>query len=442
MIFRVIVFVVTALFIAYAASWLSNQEGVTDITWLGYRAQVNSSMVVVLVVALCVSAILVDRIVRTLVRWPSLFSAGWQARRRAKGELALSLGFVALAAGDNRAAVKQARRAEKLLDKGTLTDLLVAQSSYANGDKKAADRYFKKLANEKQTAYFGQLGLMRLHQHDSTTGLSTLAYQAAEKAFALEPTSAEAAQLILRKALEDSQWSKAIDCLKVYLNQSGGQSELEVAKARDLFVRLSLKLAEISYENDDLKQAINSLNEALSERADFIPAGTFLVKILLEKGDKKAAKKTALKVFLRAPHLSSLEAMRDTRDDNDGQFISYATKQAQQSDRPNDGLLAVAQFALRAGIWASASQLIEQITDSYVRHNEYYLAKADIAKGLEDEEGRQDALQQAANAPRAGNWHCLQCNDSRQSYQFDCVQCGVPGQMAWQQPAAMITSAN
>ena len=274
MIFRVIVFVVTALFIAYAASWLSNQEGVTDITWLGYRAQVNSSMVVVLIVALCVSAILVDRIVRALVRWPSLFSAGWQARRRAK-ELALSLGFVALAAGDNRAAVKQARRAEKLLDKGTLTDLLAAQSSYANGDKKAADRYFKKLANEKQTAYFGQLGLMRLHQQDSTTGLSTLAYQAAEKTFALEPTSAEAAQLILRKALEDSQWSKAIDCLKVYLNQSGGQSELEVAKARDLFVRLSLKLAEISYENDDLKQAINSLNEALSERADFIPAGIF-----------------------------------------------------------------------------------------------------------------------------------------------------------------------
>ena len=90
-------------------------------------------------------------------------------------------------------------------------------------------------------------------------------------------------------------------------------------------------------------------------------------------------------MFLRAPHLSSLDAMRDTRDDNDGQFISYATKQAQQSDRPNDGLLAVAQFALRAGIWASASQLIEQITDSYVRHNEYYLAKADIAKGLEDE---------------------------------------------------------
>ena len=97
MMFRVLFFVITALFIAFAASWLSAQDGVTSITWLGYQAEVESSALVVAIALLCVAGIIIDRLVRALVRWPSLMSAGWQMRRRAKGENALSLGFVALA---------------------------------------------------------------------------------------------------------------------------------------------------------------------------------------------------------------------------------------------------------------------------------------------------------------------------------------------------------
>ncbi len=159
MMFRVLFFVIAALFIAFAASWLSAQDGVTSITWLGYHAEVESSALVVAIALLCVAGIIIDRLVRALVRWPSLMSAGWQMRRRAKGENALSLGFVALAAGDHRAAHKQARRAEKLLDKGILTDLLVAQSSYASGDSKAASRYFKKLASDPKQPISDSLAL-------------------------------------------------------------------------------------------------------------------------------------------------------------------------------------------------------------------------------------------------------------------------------------------
>ena len=71
-------------------------------------------MAVVLITILCVSVIVIDRMVRALFRWPSLFSAGWQARRRQKGELALSLGFVALAAGDHKAAVNKQDVLEKV----------------------------------------------------------------------------------------------------------------------------------------------------------------------------------------------------------------------------------------------------------------------------------------------------------------------------------------
>ena len=152
------------------------------------------------------------------------------------------------------------------------------QSSYANGDAKAAGRYFKKLAGEKQTAYFGQLGLMRLHQQDSQNSqnaLPSLAYQAAEKAFALDPTSAEAAQSHLQKALLDRHWRKALDCLVVYVNHAGGQSESEIKKAGDLHARLCLQIAQEAAENGEITNALSYSEQALAERPNFCASLSF-----------------------------------------------------------------------------------------------------------------------------------------------------------------------
>ena len=444
MMLRALIFVAIALLIAFAASWLSVQEGVSTITWLGYRGEINSSLLVVFIAAFGIGIVLIDRILRALLALPHLFSAGWQERRRHKGETALSLGFVALAAGDSRAAHRQARRAEKLLDKGILTDLLVAQSSSASGDAKAASRYFKKLAAAPETAYFGQLGLMRLYQQDSDSAESAkLAYGAAVKAFALDATSAEAAQVILRKALQGRQWGKALDCLKVYLNQSGGQSASEVAKARALYARLSLQMAEevlAPQMSDDQKgsdyqkapdnqKAIALCEQALSEDPHFVPATALLVRLLLEKNDKKAAVKKATAWFTATPHADSLALLRAAKDDNNGLFISAAMRLAPKSTMPDEVYLAVASFAISAGIWASASQALSQISGGYERHNQFYMIEAAIASGLDDEAGHNEALAKAARAPRARGWHCANCGTSAVQYQFDCGGCGAPGQM-------------
>ena len=452
MMFRALSFVIIALLIAYAASWLSAQDGTTTITWLGYRAEIESSALIVALFGFCVLAICLDRLVRALFRWPSLFSAGWQARRKAKGETALSLGFVALAAGDHRSARKQAKRAEKLLENGILTDLLVAQSSYAGGDSKAASRYFKKLASEPKTAYFGQLGLMRLHQQSDKDkgqiGISKEAFHAARKAFALDSTSAEAAQVILRDALDKKQWETARDCLSVYLNHSGGQSEAEVKKAYHLHACLLLQMAEeataaggdngqsealraAQLSKKALKTAISYCEQALQDCPDFTPASEKLVSLLRLTGDKKAAQKQAVTAFTLRPHKMSLINLAQTRDDNDGQFISYAMRLAAKSEQADEAYLAVAQFAIQAGIWASASQALSHISESFVPHNEYYRLVAAIANGLEDETAEHEALEQAAQAPRAASWSCTSCHSLSSDYQFECPSCGSYGQIAF-----------
>ncbi len=100
-----------------------------------------------------------------------------------------------------------------------------------------------------------------------------------------------------------------------------------------------------------------------------------------------------------------------------------------KSSQADEGYLAVAQFAVSVGIWASASQALSQISERFIKHNVYYKVQAAIAKGLEDDAAHQSALEQAATAPRAPHWQCHSCEASAPSYQFYCESCDAPGQM-------------
>ena len=435
MIFRSLILILCGLLVAYGASWLSRQDGTSSMTWLGYQIEIETSYLVVILAGLVIAAILIDRFLRALVAWPRLFSRGWQARRRQKGEKALSLGFVALAAGDIKAASREARRAEKLLETTILTDLLIAQSAHAKGDIRAASQYFKKLAGEKDTAYFGQLGLMRLYQEDSGGQISNAALTAAQKAFALDPTSAEAAQMILKQALQDKQWRKAIDCLKVYMNHSGGQSQIEIEKAKNLYAQLVTHRATAEAEIE-AKQGRALCEEALREAADFIPAYAQLVVFYQQKNDKRAAMRTADKAFTISPQKDSLLLVAQTRQDNDGQLISHLSKLAGRSARADDAYLAIAEFAIEVGIWASASQSLGQMSQGAIKTNHLYLVKAQIAKAQEDDKAHEEALRLAAMAPRAGQWRCSACHHHLDEYQFICSSCEAPAQINWHWPIA------
>ena len=100
--------------VALVVSWFAKQTGSSQIQWLGYQIEISTSLLVSLVILFAFFVMLFDRIFRFIRNWPKMLSYGWQFRRKTNGERALSLGFVALAAGDSRSAQKQAKKAKSL----------------------------------------------------------------------------------------------------------------------------------------------------------------------------------------------------------------------------------------------------------------------------------------------------------------------------------------
>lgn len=437
MILRLSIFLVIAILVSFAASWLAQQQGTTTITWLGYQMEVMTSYAVVAIGALAVMAIFVDRIIRALVSWPRLFSQGWQQRRRQKGEMALSLGFVALAAGDHHTATRQAKRAEKLCDQAILTDLLAAQSAHAKGDIKAAKSYFQKLAKGKETAYFGELGLMRLYQTAANQGdeAARLAMtDAAQNAFALMPQSAEAAKIMMQQALQDGAWDEARDALRICMNHGGAEAAHYRSEAQDLYVKLTTHLATEARTAHAVKQARTLLDEALGLAPDFVPAFLAKGQLLHEAGDKKGARRLADIAFRRAPQKDTLALQQMVQDHNEGQLISHLMKLAAKSNHKDEAYEAIAVYAVEVGIWASASQALSHLSAFYQPTNSYYMVQAAIAEGTEKPEDAAQAMTQAAHAPRAAHWQCESCGYAPHDYAFLCKMCGTAASHSWHRP--------
>ena len=92
--------------------------------------------------------------------------------------------MIALALGENKSATIKASRANKLLGKPEVTNLLSAQAAEQSGDRKEALKFYKELLNQERTKFVGILGIMKQKLED---GDKETALELAHKAISIHP---------------------------------------------------------------------------------------------------------------------------------------------------------------------------------------------------------------------------------------------------------------
>ena len=412
---------------AILASWLSQQEGVSRLDWLGYRIEIQTSWLAAIFLVFCVALVFTDRLWRALRHWPSVITTGWRERRRQRGERALALGMVALAAGDGKAARKQAKRSEKLLGRGMLPDLLAAQAAHANGDTKAAQRYFTDLSKEEDTAYYGQIGLMNLHDGFKDDKNSK---KAAQKALALNPKAGAPAAHLRIYALKDKDWKTAYDLGRVLMQSNDQLAQNSDALSYQQAVIAFLQATEMMSQVDTTGQEMIWLEKAIADAPHLLPAVQLLAKAEATYGRTKKAVTLLEKTFQLAPHALILDDLQRLSGDNEGQFIARLIKLAKSSKQRVEASYVIARTALNAGIWASASAQLADIPVSEQR-SDYFEMMAELAHHKEDEKAQFEAMQQAARAPRGPSWQCTNCETILPQFEPICPSCAEVGQISW-----------
>ena len=449
---RLLAFLGFCVLAALIASWLSAQQGVTVINWLGWRVEIMTSLLVTGLFIGLGGLILFFKILVRVISWPSWLGHNWRARRRRRGDEALGQGMVAFAAGDMAEARKLARRAERLLGQGILPDLLSAQTAHATGDDRAARRYFKSLSAQSGTAYFGHLGLMRLHL---AQGELEKGCMAARAALTIKADSIPANLVLLSEDLNRENWKSALDRLErvlsskdsffraassqkntqpLFFSDTAHFAAGQLNKPELLAAHLCLRLAE---QQKDSKSRQTYLTKALDWSPSFLEAISRLAQLEAASSPRKALKRLET-AFKAVPHQRLANQIAEVTSDNDGQFVARLSGLAEQATHKDEARLIVAEAALKRGIWASASSALHAVSQNG-HSNQYYLLNAELAEKRAKSLGqspddksaaeREGALLAAAHAPRARRWQCGACKTIVPQWQMDCPSCKIIGQI-------------
>jgi len=126
--------------------------------------------------------------------------------REKRGYQALNDAMVALASGEGREAMREASKAERLLDQPQIAGLLTAQAAEMSGDTKRAEAAYKTMLTDDRTRFVGVRGILKQRLADGDTDT---AMKLAEKAFALKPRHVETQDTLLRLQATKEDWAGA-----------------------------------------------------------------------------------------------------------------------------------------------------------------------------------------------------------------------------------------
>ena len=374
---RLVLFLLAVAVIAAGFVWVADRPGDVAITWMGYRIETSLMVAALAVAALVLVGIMLWGLVRGILRSPEQVSLFFRHRRAMKGYLAISRGLIAVGAGDLRLARKSAHEAARLSSGDPLTLLLNAQSAQMAGDRAAAERAFRAMAERDDTKLLGLRGLYIEAQRSDD---AHAARQVAELAAKVEPSLTWAGQAMLDYHCAAADWAGALDALE---HMKGALEKPDYRRKRAVL----LTARALALQDIDRDGARAAVLEAVKLAPDLVPAAALAGRRLAESNEHRKARKILEAAWTINPHPDIAEAYANLRfGDSARERLARMQKLADKLPGQLEGALAVARAALDAHEFATARTALSPYLSTPTRR--VATAMAEIEEAEHGDEGR------------------------------------------------------
>lgn len=424
---RVITSFVVLGVLAIAAAWLAERPGVVALNWQGYRIETTLALTVIVVALLMVVAALLYRVWRWTRRGPLVLGQARQERRQRQGQLALTQGMVAVAAGDRTASLRFARRAENLLDDLPLTMLLSAQAAQLNGDDQAAKRYFASMLERPEMEFLGLRGLMALA---TRAGNSESALSLARRAFLLRPSTPWVLTALFDLEAGSGHWVEAGRMADLAVKHKVITAE-EGQRRKAITLQMRARAADAAGRAGEARKL--SL-EAVENDAHLIPAVALAARSLLANGKRRRAAHLIEETWVHHPgaDLANIYGQVYANEKTARRMQRFEKLAAQRPSDP-ESTLALAEAAIAAERWELARRHLEPMATDDADERVCRL----MAKLEEGERGPAYArtwLERAAAAPEGPRWVCGTCARDFTDWSAHCPHCRAFDSLNWERP--------
>ena len=303
-------FLVLVALAAALALGLAGESGRVAIIWLGWRADLTATALIVLVLLASFLAFAAWRLLLWVAETPRRAAvARAEARRRQEIEV-LTRGFTAVAAGDGAEALRLAAKAADLgVEAPALARLLSARAAEAAEDPVAAEAAWTSMLAFPDLRLAARRGLTSLAL---ARGDRAGAVQHAEAAFALARTARWAWRLLLEARLEAGDWEAARDLLNT--GQDRRIVSPEVAeRGRAALLAASAAQLDLTGDARARSRAADYALEAARLQPGFAPGVVMAARLLSAQGKAGRATQVIEAAWKAAPHPALWLALRDLK---------------------------------------------------------------------------------------------------------------------------------
>ncbi|SHH01545.1 heme biosynthesis protein HemY [Cognatishimia maritima] len=434
---KIVIFVAAIAGLTLGAEYLLESEGGVMITVAGVEYTLTPFMSAVALVVLVIVLWLLLKLASLTVAFlkflngdETALSRYFNRNRERKGYKALTEGMMALASGEARVAMERARKAERLLRKPELTNLITAQAAEISGDRRKAEEVYKRLLADDTTRFVGVRGLMKQKLEE---GKTDVALKLAETAFALKPKHVETQDTLLKLQAGEKDWSGARETLKTKLKHGG--LPRDVHRRRDAV--LALSEAKDLIGQDSTIEMREAAIEANRLSPDLIPAAVMAAKGYLSEGKKKHAARILKKSWEAQPHPDLAAAFAAIEPaESPTERIKRFTALVKTTPDHTETKMLLAELHIAAEDFPGARRALDDLAETAPTARSLTIMAA-IARG----EGAEDAvikgwLAKALTAPRGPQWVCDSCHNIHSEWVPVCENCQSFDTLSWKTPPA------
>jgi len=418
---RVIFFLLVGIAVIAAAWGLANLPGHVTATMGSITIETSVAFAILTLLLLFGVAAIILRVVGVIIGLPRV-GANWQRRHRLRlGEKAITRVLVALAAGKQREARKNALKARQSLGESPQTLLLIAEAARLSGREDEAEQAFRALTKQSGASFLGFRGLLRqaIDRRDWST-----AEVIAREAEAAYPGTDWLRHQRAELAIQTDNWAEAAELSR----QDGPRAAFYVAAAD---------------AEADPGRALRLAKQAWKVDSTFAPAVLCYARRLRSAGRESRAQSLVIRAWKLCPHpdLADFALARDT--DPQMRFQSAKRLAAGNPAEPESRLL-LGKVAMEAGLTGDARHQAEAARAEGINQRRLWLLIAEIdelEKG-NSEDGRiaqRDALRRAAVADPDPSWECTTCHLNQPKWSARCPSCGTVGTLKWRTCSQIIS---
>lgn len=437
---KIIIFVVAIAGLAIGAGFLMESDGKLTIEAGGaeftlglLETAIALVVLVVLLWLLLKLASLTVAVLKFLNGDETAISRYFDRNRERRGYQALTEGMMALASGEGRTAMEKARKAERLLRKPELTNLVTAQAAEVSGDRRKAEEVYKRLLKDDATRFVGVRGLMKQKLAD---GKTDTALKLAQTAFALKPKHVETQDTLLKLQAEKKDWSGARETLKTKLKH--GSLPRDVHKRRDAVLALS-EAKDLASEDSSIELREASI-EANRLSPDLIPAAVMAAKGYIAQDQARYATRVLKKAWEAQPHPDLAATFAEIVPDETpaARIKRFGGLTKSTADHPETKML-MAELQIAAEDFPAARRALGDLHEADPTSRSLTIMAA-----IERGEGAEDSvvkgwLARGLTASRGPQWVCDNCSNIHSEWAPVCDNCQSFDTLTWKVPPATAT---